>query len=103
MQKIKTGDRVIVIAGKEKGKTGKVLQVFPELAKIAVEGVNMLTKHVRGRAGSQAGQKVSFPNPLHISNVMLIDPKTQKGTRVRIRREAGKATRVAARSGEPIV
>lgn len=103
MQKIKTGDRVIVIAGKDKGKTGKVLQVFPELGKVVVEGVNIGTKFLKPRQAGQKGQKLEYPGPLHVSNVMHIDPKTQKPTRVRIVRAAdGKATRVAAKSGEPI-
>ncbi len=99
--KLKTGDRVIVMAGKDKGKTGKITQTFPEMDKVVVEGVNQMTKYLRRQKGA-AGQKVSFAGPIHVSNVMLVDPKTSKPTRVRIRREAGKMTRVAARSGEVI-
>ncbi len=79
--KIKTGDNVKIIAGKDKGKTGKVLQVFPQQERVSVEGANIMVKHLRG-SGKQAGQKVEFAAPLHVSNVMLIDPKTSKPTRV---------------------
>lgn len=100
--KIKTGDRVIVIAGKDKGKTGKVMQTLPNISRVVVEGVNVATKYVRARAGAK-GQKIEFSGPMHVSNVMLIDPKTQKPTRVKITVAAdGKKTRVAAKSGEPI-
>jgi len=79
--KIKSGDKVKVIAGKDKGKTGKVLQVFPKLNRASVEGINIAVKHLKGR-DKQAGQKVEFPAPINISNLMLIDPKTNKPTRV---------------------
>ena len=79
--KIKTGDKVKVIAGKDKGKIGKVLQVFPETEKASVEDINIAVKHLAGR-NNQPGQKVEFPAPLHISNLMLIDPKTNKPTRI---------------------
>lgn len=101
--KIKTGDRVMVIAGKDKGKTGKVLQAFPAIGKVVVEGVNTATKYMRARGAGAKGQKIQFSGPLHVSNVMLIDPKSQKPTRVKIQVAAdGKKTRVAAKSGEPI-
>ncbi len=80
--KIKTGDTVKIIAGKDRGKTGKVLQVFPELNRVSVEGINLTTKHLRRRSATEQGQKVQFPAPLHASNVMLIDPKSGKPSRV---------------------
>ncbi len=80
--KIKTGDKVKVIAGKDKGKTGTVLQVFPELQRVSVEGINLLTKHLKKRSETQPGQKIQFPAPLHISNIMVIDPKTGQPTRI---------------------
>lgn len=101
--KIKTGDRVMVIAGKDKGKTGKVLQTFPKLGKVVVEGANVSTKYLRARGQGQKGQKIEFPGPLHVSNVMLIDPKTQKPTRVKYAvADGGKKHRVAVKSGEPL-
>lgn len=80
--KIKTGDKVKVIAGKDKGKTGTVLQVFPEIQRVSVEGINLLTKHLKKRGDTQPGQKIKFPAPLHVSNVMVIDPKSGKPTRI---------------------
>lgn len=80
--KIKTGDTVKIIAGKDRGKTGKVLQVFPELDRVSVEGINLATKHLRRRSATEKGQKIQFPAPLHVSNVMLVDQKTGKPTRV---------------------
>ncbi len=100
--KIKTGDRVIVIAGKDKGKTGKILQVFPELGKVVVEGANVATKYLRSRGAGQKGQKITFSGPLHASNVMLVDPKTQKPTRVKYVVADGAKKRVAVKSGEPL-
>ena len=71
--KIKKGDTIKVIAGKDKGKTGKVVQAFPKLNRVSVEGVNISYKHLRGQKGSQAGQKIEFPSPIHISNVKIAD------------------------------
>lgn len=69
--KIKTGDNVRVIAGADKGKTGKVIQVFPKMEKIVVEGVNKSVKHVRKR-GSTPGQRVEYDAPIHVSNVVSV-------------------------------
>ncbi|MCX6714542.1 MAG: 50S ribosomal protein L24 [Candidatus Uhrbacteria bacterium] len=79
--KIKSGDKVRVLTGKDRNKEGKVLQVFPNLNRVVVEGVNILTKHMKGR-GEHAGQKIQFPSPVHVSNVQLISEKT--GTHGRI-------------------
>lgn len=80
--KIKTGDLVRIIAGKDKGKQGKVLQVFPKLSRIVVEGLNLATRHLRRRRQDQAGQKITFPAPLHLSNVQLMSPKSGNSGRV---------------------
>lgn len=77
--KLKTGDNVRIIAGKDKGKEGKILQVFPRLGRVIVENCNMAVKHLR-RAGQ--GQKISYPAPVHHSNVQLISPKTKETGRV---------------------
>jgi large subunit ribosomal protein L24 len=69
---IKSGDEVKILAGKDKGKTGKVLQVFPRLGRVAVEGVNQMKRHLKPRAAGQAGQAVSFSMPIHASNVALV-------------------------------
>ena len=74
--KIKSGDKIRVLSGKEKGKEGTVLQVFVKPGRIVVEGINMATRHLRSRVRDQSGQKIQFPSPLYISNVQLISSKT---------------------------
>ena len=80
--KIKTGDKIKILAGKDKGKTGKVLQVFPSANKASVEGLNLLIKHMRPRKQGEKGQRIEFPAPLNLSNVMLVCPKCDRPTRV---------------------
>jgi large subunit ribosomal protein L24 len=79
--KIKTGDNVRVIAGKDKGKEAKVMQVFPKLNRIVVEGINVATRHLSGGRGRQ-GQKITFPAPIHVSNVKVVSEKSGKSGRV---------------------
>lgn len=79
--KIKTGDKVRILSGKDKGKEGNIIQVFPSLERVVVEGANMMTRHLRGRSG-QAGQKIQFSSPIHVSNVKLISPKSGISGRV---------------------
>jgi len=79
---IKKNDNVKILAVKDKGKSGKVLQVFPELNRVSVEGVNLLIKHLRARRQGEKGQRIEFPAPLTISNVALICPKCGRTTRV---------------------
>ncbi len=76
--KIKTGDKVRIIAGKDKGKEGNVLQVFLAKERVIVEGANIATRHLRGRTDA-SGQKVTFPSPIHVSNVKLIGPSGKGG------------------------
>lgn len=80
--KIKTGDTVMAIAGKDKGKTGKVLQVFPKEYRASVEGINMAVKHLRPRRNGEKGQKIQYPAPIHLSNLMIMDPKANKPSRI---------------------
>ncbi len=80
--KIKSGDMVLVISGRDKGKKGKVLQVLPAEWKVVVEGVNSMTKNVRARQQKESGQRVQFNAPIHLSNVMLVDPKSGHPTRI---------------------
>jgi large subunit ribosomal protein L24 len=100
--KIRTDDRVIVIAGKDKGKTGKVIRVEPKKDRVYVEGLNMVKRHQRplpGRPNMQVGV-IEKEGPLHVSNVAIVDPKDSKPTRVGItRNEEGKRVRVTRRSG----
>jgi large subunit ribosomal protein L24 len=80
--KIKKNDKVMIIAGKDNGKTGKVLQVFPERQRASIEGLNLLIKHLRPRREGEKGQRIEFPAPLNMSNVMLVCTKCGKPTRV---------------------
>lgn len=75
---IKKGDTVAVIAGKDKGKTGKVLQTFPKLNRVVVEGVNISKRHLRARRSGEKGQVVEFSMPIHASNIMLMDAAGKK-------------------------
>ncbi|WP_120003683.1 50S ribosomal protein L24 [Nesterenkonia muleiensis] len=88
MAKIKKDDLVQVLSGKDKGKTGKVLQVIPKKDRVLVEGVNRVKKHLRaGQFGQTEGGIVETEAPLHISNVAVVDPETEKPTRVGYRFE----------------
>ena len=97
--KIKKGDNVIIIAGKDKGKKGKVVRALPADSKVVVEGINMRKKHQRAGKGRQKGQIIDIAMPIHISNVMIEDPKTGKPTRVGKRIAGGKRIRIAKKSG----
>ena len=97
--KIRREDEVIVISGKDRGKTGKVMRVDPKKSRVYVEGLNIVKRHQRPNAATGAGGGVvSKEGPIHISNVMLIDPQDKKPTRVGISREGGQRMRVTRRS-----
>jgi large subunit ribosomal protein L24 len=104
--KIRRDDEVVVISGKDKGKTGKVLRVDPAKDRVYVEGLNIIKRHTRPSqipgSPNAAGGVIEREAAIHISNVMLIDPKDNKPTRVRISRENGKRFRVATRSGQKL-
>lgn len=103
MQKIRKGDDVVVIAGKSKGKRGKVLRVIPAKDRVLVAGVNVVTKHVKPTRQNQRGGIERREAPIHISNVMIADPQNGEPTRVRIQTlEGGRKVRVAIKSGEQI-
>ncbi|MCG7418974.1 50S ribosomal protein L24 [Macrococcus epidermidis] len=99
---IKKGDKVIVITGKDKGKTGTVIEALPKKDRVVVEGVNIAKKHQKPTQMNPEGGIVEFEAAIHVSNVMLIDPKTNKPTRVGTKIEDGKKVRVAKKSGEII-
>ena len=80
--KIKKGDKVKIMAGKDNGKTGKVLQIFTSKNRASVEGLNLLIKHMRPRRQGEKGQRIEFPAPLNIANLLLVCPKCGKATRV---------------------
>ncbi len=96
--KIHSNDEVIVITGKDKGKKAKVLRAMPKENKVLVEGVNIVTRHMK-KQGATPGQKLSFEKPIDVSNVMLVDPKTGAPTRIGYRIENGKKLRFAKKSG----
>ncbi|OGD67213.1 50S ribosomal protein L24 [Candidatus Campbellbacteria bacterium RIFOXYC2_FULL_35_25] len=96
--KIKKNDKVIIISGKDKGKTGKVLKVSPAENKIIVDGVNIRKKHQKPTRSGQKGQIIDKIFPIQVSNVMLIDPKSGKPTRVGKKLVDGKYVRVAKKS-----
>ena len=101
--KLKKGDKVIVIAGKERGKSGVISRVLIAEDKVVLDGLNLAKRHRRPSAKSKTGQIVEKPMPIHVSNVMLADPKTGKPTRIRIVRDAkGNRERVATKSGAKI-
>jgi large subunit ribosomal protein L24 len=106
--KIRRDDMVKVISGKDRGKTGRVLRVDPAKRRVYVEGLNIQKRHQRPRTlrdtqrAGEVGGIVEAPGPIHISNVMLLDPSSNQPTRVGIKREGGVRTRFARRSGETI-
>ncbi|BDW83003.1 50S ribosomal protein L24 [Erythrobacter sp. Dej080120_24] len=100
--KIKKGDSVVVLSGKDKGRTGTVSKVMPKDGKIVVEGVNVATRHRKPSQMNPQGGIERFPAPMHISKVALADPKDGKPTRVRFEEKDGKKVRVAVKSGETI-
>ena len=98
--KIKRDDQVVVISGKDRGKTGRVVRVDPAKERVFVEGLNIVKRHQRPRPGStDPGGVVEKEGPIHVSNVMLLDPTDNKPTRVGIVREGGVRARVARRTG----
>jgi large subunit ribosomal protein L24 len=101
--KIKVNDQVKVMAGKDKGKTGKVTQILPNLNKVVIEGVNTMYKHIKPRKRGEKGQRVEFNGPIHISNVMIVCPKTSKPTRLGVRiGENKQRSRISKKSKEAI-
>lgn len=100
--RIKTGDKVIVIAGKDKGKTGTVTKTLPKNDKVIVEGLNIIKKHERPSQENPQGGIIETEAPIHVSNVQLIDPETNQRTRVGIEIKDGKRVRVARKSGKQI-
>jgi large subunit ribosomal protein L24 len=103
--KVRKGDEVQVMAGKDRGKSGRILRVEPSNGRVYVEGLNMVKRHMRPQQvadtnrGQTVGGVIEREGPIHVSNVMLLDPKDHKPTRIGIERENGKRYRVAKRSG----
>jgi len=97
--RVKKGDNVAVISGKDKGKSGKVLRAIPGLEKVLVESVNVVKRHQKPRKQGEKGQISQMPSPIHVSNVMLICPKCSKPTRVGYRFEGESKSRVCKKCG----
>jgi large subunit ribosomal protein L24 len=106
--KIRRDDTVKVLTGKDRGKTGRVLRVDPKRGRVYVEGMNVQKRHTRPRSlrdtqrSQEIGGIIEAEGPIHVSNVMLVDPKSGDPTRVGVRREGGRRVRIAKRSGTEI-
>ena len=101
--KLKKGDKVLVIAGKNKGQSGAIVRVLVRDNMVLLDGINLVKRHRRPSAQNRKGQIVDKPMPIHASNVMLMDPKSGKPTRIKIvRSKDGARERVAVKSGESL-
>ena len=106
--KIRRDDTVRIIAGKDRGRTGRVLRVDREKQKVFVEGANIIKRHMKPRTlrdtqrAQEIGGIVEMEGPIHVSNVMLLDPDSGQPTRVTVKREGGRRVRVAKKSGKEI-
>ena len=99
--KLKKGDKVVVIAGSNKGKEGTITKVLDE--KVIIEGVNLRKKHLKPKNNNGTGEIIEMEAPIHVSNVMLSDPKTKKPTKVKIEKDSkGKKIRISKKSNEKI-
>jgi large subunit ribosomal protein L24 len=101
MQKIRKGDKVVVLTGKDKGRTGEVVQVMPKEDRAVVKGINLVKRHQRQTQTQEAGI-ITKEAPIHLSNIAIVDPKDGKPTRVGFKVEGDKKVRVAKRSGVSI-
>lgn len=100
--KIHTGDTVVIITGKDKGKSGRVTKILSDKNRVVVEGINMRTRHIK-KTTQGPGQRISYEASIHASNVMIVDPKTKKATRIGYKMDEKKGkVRVAKASGEVI-
>jgi len=101
--RFKKGDNVEVIAGKDRGKNGKIVKIDNENNRVIVEGLNLRIKHARGRREGEKGQRIEFAAPMHVSNIMLLDPRTGKRTRMGVKILADKKKiRISRKTGEEI-
>jgi len=100
--KIKKDDNIIVIAGKDKGKTGKVVHALPKEDRVVIEGVNIRKVHKKKTKKGGKGQIIEVTMPIHVSNVMIVDPKTKKPTRLSMKDNKGKKERVTKKSATTV-
>lgn len=96
--KVKKGDTVMIVSGKDKGKTGEIIKVLPSVGRVIVDGVAMMKRHLRKTGRGQSGSIVERPAAINASNVMVLDPESKKPTRVGREKQAGKTVRVAKKS-----
>ena len=105
---VKKGDEVLVLAGRSKGERGRVVSVDPQRERAIVEGINLITKHQKApmqqqtRASQQQSGRIEKPSPIHVSNLMVVDPTNNEPTRVKHKVIDGKSVRVGAKSGETL-
>ncbi|MBM7555077.1 50S ribosomal protein L24 [Thalassobacillus pellis] len=99
---VKKGDKVMVISGKDKGKQGSILEAYPKKERVLVEGINIVKKHAKPSQDNPQGGILNQEAPIHVSNVMPIDPKSGEPTRVGYKEENGKKVRIAKKSGEAL-
>ena len=100
--KLKKGDNIIIVTGKDKGKKGKIVHVLVKENKVIIEGLNMMKKHQRPRKSGEKGTMKSIEMPLHASNVMMLDPKTGVATRLGKKKVGDKMVRIAKKSNQEI-
>lgn len=100
--KLKKGDNIVIITGKDKGKKGKIVHVLVSENKVIIEGLNMMKKHQRPRKSGEKGTMKDKEMPIHASNVMIVDPKTDKGTRIGKKKVGDKLVRIARKSSQEI-
>ncbi len=99
--RLKTGDKVVVVSGSNKGREGKITKILDN--KVIVEGVNIVKKHLKPKNNNGTGEIIEMEAPIHVSNVMLSDPKTKKPTKVKIEKDSkGKKIRISKKSNEKI-
>lgn len=98
--KIRKGDKVQIIAGKDRGKTGEVVQLYPRLDKVLVKGMNLATRHIKGSGQGKPGERVTKEAPIHVSNIMLVCPEKNTPTRIGYRMEKGEKVRFSKKSGK---
>jgi large subunit ribosomal protein L24 len=99
---VKKGDKVKVLSGKDKGKQGTILEAYPKKERVLVEGINMVKKHEKPSQENPQGGILNQEAPIHVSNVLPIDPKSGEPTRVGYEVRDGKKVRIAKKSGEPL-
>ncbi len=100
--KIKKGDQVAVIAGKDRGKRGEVIRVEPGVGRVVVKGLNLMKRHLKAKVAGQPGERISIEASMDVSNVMLIDPETNTPTRVRFEVRGTEKVRISKKSGKAL-